>query len=322
MSPLGGEVLAYKIHMTNSSIHTEKSELFSNTDPNIVWDKVAAVIRRINPHYDFTLVHKVYKDVMRMFYGEFPGYAPIKTLYHDLSHTLEVFMCVVRLMHGVHRSGDKLSDEEITLMMLAILMHDIGYAQRKGEEFGTGAQFTQTHVQRGVEFMENYFGHRLLPSSILVDVKGMILGTEHFRPFAQIDFVSERSRMLARIVATADIVGQMADRKYVEKLLFLFHEFKEAQFGSYQGMFDLLGKTTGFYKVTCEKLDGVLDGIYHKLEYHFDDVYGERRNYYIESIEKNMAYLQHVVAQSEVGYFKMLKRNGIAECARALPLTS
>lgn len=298
----------------------EITELFDNTDPNVVWDKATVVIRRISPQYDFTLVHKVYKDVMRMFYGEFPGYAPIKTLYHDLSHTLEVFMCGVRLMHGVHRSGDKLTDEEITLMMLAILMHDIGYAQRRGEEFGTGAQFTQTHVQRGIEFMEHYFGERMLPTGILVDVKGMILGTEHFRPFAQIDFATERSRMLARIVATADITGQMADRKYIEKLLFLFHEFKEAQFGSYQGMFDLLGKTKGFYTVTREKLDGVLDGIYHKLDYHFEDVYGERRNYYIESIEKNMTYLEQVVAQSEDDYFKMLKRNGIAESARSIPI--
>lgn len=308
--------------MKKAPTPAEISELFDNTDPNIVWDKATVVIRRISPHYDFTLVHKVYKDVMRMFYGEFPGYAPIKTLYHDLSHTLEVFMCGVRLMHGAHRSGDKLSDEEITLMMLAILMHDIGYAQRRGEEFGTGAQFTQTHVQRGVEFMEHYFGERMLPSGILVDVKDMILGTEHFRPFAQIDFATERCRMLARIVATADITGQMADRKYIEKLLFLFHEFKEAQFGNYQGMFDLLGKTKDFYTVTREKLDGVLDSIYLKLEYHFEDVYGERRNYYIESIEKNMAYLELVVAQSEDDYLKMLKRNGIAECARALPITN
>ena len=190
--------------MKKAPTPAEMSELFDNTDPNVVWDKATVVIRRISPNYDFTLVHKVYKDVKRMFYGEFPGYAPIKTLYHDLSHTLEVFMCGVRLMHGVHRSGDKLSDEEITLMMLAILMHDIGYAQRRGEEFGTGAQFTQTHVQRGVEFMEHYFGERMLPTGILVDVKDMILGTEHFRPFAQIDFATERSRMLARIVATAD----------------------------------------------------------------------------------------------------------------------
>jgi hypothetical protein len=298
----------------------EISELFDNTDPIVVWDKAVIVIRRISPLYDFTLVQMVYKDVIRMFYGEFHGYCAIKTLYHDLSHTLEVFMCGVRLMHGVHRSGDKLTDAEITSMMLAILMHDIGYAQRRGEEFGTGAQFTQMHVQRGVEFMERYLGGLKLPASLMVEVEDMILGTEHFRPFAQIDFVTERAKMLARIVATADITGQMADRKYIEKLLFLFLEFKEAQFGNYECMFDLLSKTSNFYKVTREKLDGVLDAIYSKLEYHFEDMYGVRHNFYIESIEKNMAYLERVVSQNEANLFKMLRRNGVADYAKALPI--
>jgi hypothetical protein len=298
----------------------EISELFDNTDPIVVWDKAVIVIRRISPLYDFTLVQKVYKDVIRMFYGEFHGYCAIKTLYHDLSHTLEVFMCGVRLMHGVHRSGDKLADAEITSMILAILMHDIGYAQRRGEEFGTGAQFTQTHVLRGVEFMEGYFGELKLSASLMMEVKNMILGTEHFRPFTQIYFETERAKRLACIVATADITGQMADRKYIEKLLFLFLEFKEAQFGNYECMFDLLNKTSNFYKVTRDKLDGVLEAIYSKLEYHFEDVYGLHQNFYIESIEKNMAYLEIVVSQNEANLFKMLRRNGVADYTKTLPI--
>ncbi len=291
------------------------SKLFDNTDTDAVWAEVVSNVRRINPAYDFTLVEKVYKDVLRLFYGQFPGYAPIKTLYHDLSHTLEVFMCGVRLMHGVHLSGEHLTDEELTLIMLAILMHDIGYAQRLGEESGTGAQFTRTHVQRSVKFMKAYFNERLLPSDLLVNITGMILGTEHFRPFDQIDFKSERTRMLARIVATADIVGQMADRKYLEKLLFLYHEFKEAGFGNYQNMFDLLRKTESFYQVTREKLDGVLEGTYKSLQNHFDATLDEPRNLYEESIERNIRYLSKVVSEGEKEMLTMLKRNNIAEVA-------
>lgn len=304
--------------MKNLPTQTEVSQLFDNTDPDVVWLKACAIIVRINPDYDFDTVHKVYQDVIRLFYGEFPGYGPIKTLYHDLSHTLEVFMCGVRLMHGVHASGDHLRDDELTLMMLAILMHDLGYAQRKGEETGTGAQFTRTHVQRSIEFMRQHFTERMMPAHILVDVTGMILGTEHFRPFDQIDFESERTRMLASIVATADITGQMADRKYLEKLLFLYQEFKEAGFGTYQSTFDLISKTHHFYTLTRQKLDGVLGGIYNKLSYHFMDTLGVDNNYYIEAISKNMAYLEKVVAQGEHEMYGMLKRNNIAESAKKL----
>lgn len=297
--------------MNGTPTPIDLSRYFDNTDPAAVWAAAADVVRLIHPGYDFTLVGKVYKDVQRIFFGEFPGYAPIKTLYHDLPHTLEVFLCGVRLMHGVHCSGNRLTEDEVTLMMLAMLMHDIGYAQRLGEEVGSGAQLTRTHVQRGVKFMEHYFGERRLPSEILVDVKGMILGTEHFRPFAQIDFTNERMRLLAQIVATADIVGQMADRKYVEKLAFLFLEFREAEFGNYQSMFELMRQTPHFYQLTREKLDGVLGGVYRFLEHHFEAVLGERHNYYVEAIEHNIAYLKNVVARNEDEILKSLKRYGI-----------
>jgi hypothetical protein len=304
--------------MTNTPTLAEINELFNNDDPRMVWSKTTGIIRRMSPCYDFTLVQSVYEDLLRLFRGDYPGYGPIRTLYHDLSHTLEVLLCGVRLMHGVHVAGDHLKDDEITLILIAILMHDVGYAQRKAEESGTGAQYTQTHVQRGIEFMQQYFSEHKLSASMPVAVTGMILGTEHNRPFAQICFTDDRSRMLGSIVATADITGQMADRIYLEKLLFLYLEFREARFGSYQSMYDLLCQTNHFYETIREKLDGALGGIYKKLEYHFKDTLGVSNNYYLESIEKNMAYLAKVVAHDEAELFAMLKRNGVAEKSRKL----
>ncbi|OIR09441.1 hypothetical protein GALL_82790 [mine drainage metagenome] len=299
--------------MKNKPTPSDISTLFNNDDPKVVWKKATDIVRRMSPAYDFTLAQSVYRDVMALFRGEYPGYSPIKTLYHDLPHTLEVFLCGVRLMHGVHVSGDPLQDDEITLIMLAIMMHDVGYAQRKGEESGTGAQYTQTHVGRGIEFMRQYFAEHKLSVAMADALTGMIMGTEHNRPFARIDFSNERSRMLARIVATADITGQMADRIYLEKLLFLYLEFKEANFGSYQSMYDLLCQTNRFYEMTREKLDSALGGIYKKLEFHFKDTMGVDQNYYLLAIEKNMAYLNKVVTNDQAEQLTMLKRNGVVE---------
>jgi hypothetical protein len=136
--------------------------------------------------------------------------------------------------------------------------------------------------------------------------------------FSQIDFPVERTRLLGQIVATADLTGQMADRTYLEKLLFLYLEFKEANFGNYQNMYDLLRQTNTFYAHTREKLDGAFGGMYAKLSFHFKDVMGVENNYYLESIEKNIAYLDKVVALNEVEYLSMLKRGGIAEKSQAL----
>jgi len=97
--------------MISIQTSAEIANIFGNNDPDMVWGKVSDIIRRISPDYDFTLIQTLYIDVMRLFRGEYPGYCAIKTLYHDTSHTLEVLMCGVRLMHGVHLSGDHLTDD-------------------------------------------------------------------------------------------------------------------------------------------------------------------------------------------------------------------
>jgi hypothetical protein len=220
-------------------------------------------------------------------------------------------------MHGVHLSGNHLSDDEITLIMIAALMHDIGYSQMDGEQGGTGAQYTQTHVKRGIAFMKKYADARHLPSGYAAALEPMMSGTDPALKFSRIEFPDERIRQLGQIVVTADLTGQMADRTYLEKLLFLYLEFKEAHFGNYQNMLDLLRQTNTFYGVTREKLDGILGGMFRNLSLHFKDVMGVENNYYLEAIEKNIAYLSKVIEHDEE-FLSMLKRGGIAEKSQSL----
>jgi hypothetical protein len=304
--------------MKNIPTSAEINSLFANSDAGMVWTKAVGILGRINSGYDTTVIKTVFDDVMRLFCGEYPGYSSIKTLYHDQHHTLDVFLCAVRLMHGVHLSGTRLSDDELTLIMIASLMHDIGYSQRVGEEGGTGAQYTQTHVNRGIAFMKNYLAELRLPSKFAASLEPMISSTNPALKFPQIDFPDQRARLLGQIVATADLTGQMADRTYLEKLLFLYLEFKEAHFGNYQNMFDLLRQTQSFYGITQQKLDGPFGGMYAKLSFHFKDVMGVENNYYQESIDKNIAYLSKVIALNEAEYLSMLKRGGIAEKSQTI----
>jgi len=304
--------------MKNNPTSAEIDNLFANTDPCTVWTKADGILGRINPGYDTTQIKTVFNDVMSLFRGEYPGYHSIKTLYHDKPHTLDVFLCGIRLMHGVHISGTKLTGDEMTLIMIATLMHDIGYSQMDGEEGGTGAQYTQTHVKRGIAFMKKYLAEHRLPLNYATALEPMISGTEPALKFSEIVFPGERTRLLGQIVVTADLTGQMADRTYLEKLLFLYLEFKEAHFGNYQNMYDLLCQTKSFYGITQEKLDGPLGRLYVNLAHHFKDVMGVENNYYMESIVKNIAYLEKVIALNEAEYLSMLKRGGIAEKSQTI----
>ncbi|MCX7193422.1 MAG: HD domain-containing protein [Proteobacteria bacterium] len=289
------------------------SALFINDNPAQVWSKAVEIIRRLSPEFDLSLVQSIFDDVIRLFRGEYPGYCEIRMLYHDLQHTLDAFLCAVRLMYGLHTSGTRLTDDELTIIMMAALMHDIGYAQLKGEESGTGAQYTLTHVKRGIEFMQQYIIEKHLPASYAIPLKYIILCTNPAINITEIQFPDERTRLLGQIIGTADLVGQMADRNYPEKLLFLYLEFEEGHVGNYQNVHVLLRNTQAFYKVNQLRLDEQFDNINRKLSFYFRDWYGTENNYYQESIEKNIAYLAKVTAFDDTAHFSMLKRAGIVK---------
>jgi hypothetical protein len=300
----------------NPPTFTEITSLFANSNPDGVWLKALGIVNRINPDYDPGLAKIAFDDVMRIFHGEYPGYCPIKTLYHNLPHTLDVFLCAVRLLHGVHVFGTRVTDDEITMIMIATLMHDIGYAQLIDEETGTGAQFTQSHVRRGVDFMRRYLAEKQFPPGFADPLEPIIFSTDPALKFSQLNFPDERTRLLGKIVGTADLTGQMADRAYLEKLLFLYLEFKEAHFGNFHNVYDMLRQTGEFYAKTRKKLDDELDGMYAQLTFHFRDTMGVDNNYYLESIEKNIAYLGKIISLNEAEYLTMLKRGGIVEKAQ------
>ena len=294
-------------------IPAEIRELFVNYDPVDSWNKANQIVHSISPDIDLTGVRNVFDDVMCLFDGSYHGYSPIQTPYHDLRHTLDVFMCAVRLLHGVHLSGNPLDDEEITLVMIAALLHDVGYAQNVNEAQGSGAQYTQVHVMRGIAFMERHLSDWGLPTKLVNPLTQIIRCTDLRLNLSEINFPTSRIRLLGQIVGSADIVGQMADRAYLEKLLFLFSEFKEAHYGNLENTYDLLKKSRGFYESIRKTLDGDLGGTYQRLSFHFKDWIGEDKNFYIESIERNIEYLDKVILLHESEWLSMLKRHGIVK---------
>ncbi len=305
--------------MRNIPTPTKIRQITDNDNPEEVWVKVVDIIRHISPAYNFTLVRTVFSDVLRLFRGEFLGYSAIKTPYHNLHHTMDVFICGVRLAHGVHVSGTPLADRELSWIMLATLMHDLGYAQLQNEESGTGAQYTLTHVERGIKFMRQYLLDSGYPADYASPIEHLMNSTSPSLHFEEIAFPDQRTRMLAQIVGSADILGQMADRTYLERLLFLYLEFKEAHFTNFESMHDLLRQTKHFYDVTREKkLDGAYDGVYKKLTFHFKSYVGIKSNYYLEAIEKNINYLTKIIILNEAEYLTMLKRGGIVEKSSTL----
>jgi hypothetical protein len=95
-------------------------------------------------------------------------------------------------------------------------------------------------------------------------------------------------------------VAQIADRHYLEKLLLLFQEFKEAGIPDFATELDLLKKTEGFYKnITRKRLENEFGGIYNSMLSHFKHRWELHKDLYAESIQRNIGYLRSILKNAD-----------------------
>ena len=130
----------------------------------------------------------------------------------------------------------------------------------------------------------------------------------------EIHFRNDDVDLLGKIVGTADLVAQIADRIYLEKLLYLYQEFEEARVPGFDSELVLLKKTEAFYRdISKKRIDEDLDGVASLMHLHFKERWGIDKDLYEEYIQKNVDYLRTVLQKHEDNYRNMLKRGGIVQ---------
>jgi hypothetical protein len=251
-----------------------------------------------------------------MFAGRVPGFAGVDTLYHDRQHTLDVTLTMARICAGYESQADKLwklGPERALAGVVMALFHDVGYLRRSTEAQRNGAEFTRTHVSRGVEFLGGYLPH--LGLAAWAPVAAQVLHfTGYERPFSELVLADARDTRLGHLLGTSDMITQMADRCYLEKCRDrLYPEFvlggmalplENAAAGTvrYASGLDLLRQTPQFVGETrAKRLDGEFNRAYRFLEPLF-----EGHNPYMESIDRNLQFLDRVLRSES---WRMLRRS-------------
>ena len=249
-----------------------------------------------------------WSQISALYNGDFPGYIACNTEYHDFAHTCDVLGATVRMCDGAVSQKIGLDADMLIDICAAAMLHDVGYIQETTDLTGTGAKYTKTHVARSIAFAARHRQAFGLTAARAERIGRLIAGTDLATPFETIPYADENEFFAGKLLASADLLGQMADRTYLEKLLFLYYEFKEAGFPGYDTEFDMLRKTLGFYEMTKKRLFGLLGDVTNLAFYHFSTRYGVEKNLYIESIERQIEYLRSIMDDDTVNFRKKLKR--------------
>ncbi len=186
-------------------------------------------------------------------------------LYHDLEHTVMVTVAGQSILHGKQLIHGGISAEDWLHCTLAMLFHDIGYCKgicradsgnnfvisESGEsielpETATDAQLTPYHVDRGKVFVRERFGR----NSRNIDVDRIARYIEMTRFPVPADEVPDDPDGLGVLVRAADMLGQLGDPSYLNKIPALFFEFEQLGWNkkfNYETPWDLRHNYSGFY---------------------------------------------------------------------------
>jgi hypothetical protein len=284
------------------------SELVDMNNPERVLKEVIYILGMIFRAPSCQVLEQAFADTVRLFNGEYQGYRGCTTPYHDLKHATDSMLAMARLIHGSILAGHLLTEPQVSLGIMCALMHDNGYIQKEEDSEGTGAKYTGYDTIRSIEFMKAYLaGHGLMEEQFASYGDILICSSLEIK-VSELSFPSAPVELLCKLLGTADLMGQMADRVYLEKLAHLYKEFQEAEVVGYRDELDLLRKTKEFYKKVKKRLKGEFDGVCDNVQHHFKERWGIDRNLYIEAIESNIGYLNYILEKHESNYRMHLRR--------------
>lgn len=269
----------------------------TNTDP---LPELVRIYNALLPLAGDSFIIKLHTDIDAIFGGKMQGFRKSTVKYHDLRHTRSVVLATMRLFHGLKCDGVQLPEEVINLGILCAYFHDTGMLLTIRDAEACGSAYLTCHEERSINFAREYIVKQGLPSAYAGSCEAIINCTNLGLKPGSLSFASEEMELTGHVLGTADILGQMGDRYYLECLPLLFMEQKDAGINEFSSPMELMRATAAFYYEVIEKR--LLVDFKNRslaMRSHFREWWGIDRNLYIEFIEKNIQYLKKIVPLCE-----------------------
>jgi hypothetical protein len=292
--------------------------------PQAVLDEAIIVVEYLSPDMDPVAIRSAFNQTVSLYQGDWEDIQGCNTDYHDLKHVTDCFLAMVRLFHGAWETGIHFSSRQAHQGLVAALLHDSGYLQNSEDTEGTGAKYTSCHVRRSMDFLQKHFAAFGLQESEIHACISMIHCTDLNCDLASVPFPDKTIEQIGKMLATADILAQMADRTYLEKLLFLFYELDEARIDDYEDELDLMKQSKDFFIRMADRFETQLSASNRLMIHHFKARWKIDKDLYQRAIDNQQAYLTKILTAVSDDPRDRLRRSRIVEAVKkkAQPTTS
>ena len=98
--PPSGKRIGNRIDKKNAKLY----DLLDSKDPGSIYDEIIVILNILEAGSLESRFRPVYRDIVRLFDGDYPGYRASNTRYHNLEHTLLVTLAAARLPAAAERA--------------------------------------------------------------------------------------------------------------------------------------------------------------------------------------------------------------------------
>ncbi|MEN8135804.1 MAG: GAF domain-containing protein [Thermodesulfobacteriota bacterium] len=251
---------------------------------------------------DSDLLNDILIDIAELYQGKWDSHQSCQTGYHDLGHALDVTLLTARMIGGWNSLNDhdhpKIGPDLFLAAIASALFHDSGYIKAKDDPKGTGGKYSFNHEARSMALARSYLARKNWPART-IDLVPAIISLTRFNVPLQFEglFESKEEDVIGRMMATADLVAQMADVNYMDRIKDLYNELKEAY--DFESIAALEKSGYKVFSSAQEMIDGTMDFYenfviprleeLNHMDHYLMEFFSEGRNPYLENITANLS---------------------------------
>ena len=280
--------------------YTERIKIFETGATDDPLDEIVYLLQEVNPQIDCKLIEEAHLEIAGIFTGSHPDFKSCDAKYHNLAHTYSVALATIRLFHGLHCEKYIFDQDVILQGMISAYFHDTGLLLTVADTTASGASYTLNHEDRSVSFMNEYLSHCGIAESFMKHCESMVKCTKIGLDPGTLHFESEEHQLAGFVLGSADLLAQMADRCYLERLPWLFQEMKDGGVNNYASVTELMRETNTFYQqLVVNRLESTFKDLKKVMLTHFRERWNMDENLYIDNIRKNLDYVSKIVPESD-----------------------